>query len=288
MLGGDVYDVVWNQGESDFLKSVTDNSRKIDCLLLEQSSSLIPLFSELEARNILLPVVIITHNQAGDSQPGFLSSLNESLSAQVLANDRIVDEQGIYHTAVVYLGENSLDEVDRFIHQAIDHFLQLPVLRKTDDLESMSGSDDTQDMPVSGLAIQQKRLSEKLKERLGYLGVYYKRSPQNFFKNMSRAEKHRFLEKLSADYREIILGYFSKDATLNQKIDSYVNAAFFADIAVAQIVEIHMDLMDDFSKQLQLEGRSEDILLDYRLTLIDVIAHLCEMYRRSIPRRTDV
>ncbi|MEO1622897.1 MAG: hypothetical protein AAFU53_17930, partial [Cyanobacteria bacterium J06632_3] len=25
-------------------------------------------------------------------------------------------------------------------------------------------------------------------------------------------------------------------------------------------------------------------LADYRLTLIDVVAHLCEMYRRSIPR----
>ncbi|HAA29524.1 MAG TPA: circadian clock protein KaiA, partial [Cyanobacteria bacterium UBA8553] len=53
---------------------------------------------------------------------------------------------------------------------------------------------------------------------------------------------------------------------------------------VTQIVEIHMELMDDLSKQLKLEGRSDEILLDYRLTLIDVIAHLCEMYRRSIPR----
>jgi len=43
-------------------------------------------------------------------------------------------------------------------------------------------------------------------------------------------------------------------------------------------------LFDEFAKQLKLEGRSEEILLDYRLTLIDVIAHLCEMYRRSIPR----
>lgn len=51
-----------------------------------------------------------------------------------------------------------------------------------------------------------------------------------------------------------------------------------------QVVEIHMELIDDISKQLKLEGRSEDILLDYRLTLIDIIAHLCEMYRRSIPR----
>jgi circadian clock protein KaiA len=45
-----------------------------------------------------------------------------------------------------------------------------------------------------------------------------------------------------------------------------------------------MELMDEFSNQLKLEGRSEDVLLDYRLTLIDIIAHLCEMYRRSIPR----
>jgi len=44
-----------------------------------------------------------------------------------------------------------------------------------------------------------------------------------------------------------------------------------------------MDLMDQFSQQLKLEGRSDEICLDYRLTLIDIIAHLCEMYRRSVP-----
>lgn len=76
------------------------------------------------------------------------------------------------------------------------------------------------------------------------------------------------------------------DSRLNQRIDDFVNTIFFADIPVAQIVEIHMELMDDFAKQLKLEGRSEDILLDYRLTLIDTIAHVCEMYRRSIPRQS--
>jgi circadian clock protein KaiA len=45
-----------------------------------------------------------------------------------------------------------------------------------------------------------------------------------------------------------------------------------------------MDVMDEFVKQLKLEGRNEDIVLDYRLTLIDTLAHLCEMYRRSIPK----
>ena len=38
------------------------------------------------------------------------------------------------------------------------------------------------------------------------------------------------------------------------------------------------------SKKLKLEGRSDDVLLDYRLTLIDAIAHLAEMYRLSIPK----
>lgn len=48
-----------------------------------------------------------------------------------------------------------------------------------------------------------------------------------------------------------------------------------------QIIEIHMELIDEFSKQLKLEGRSDEVLLDYRLTLIDILAHLCETYRSS-------
>jgi circadian clock protein KaiA len=45
-----------------------------------------------------------------------------------------------------------------------------------------------------------------------------------------------------------------------------------------------MEIMDDFAKQLKLEGRNEEVVLDYRLTLIDTLANLCEMYRRSIPQ----
>ena len=89
---------------------------------------------------------------------------------------------------------------------------------------------------------------------------------------------------ISEQYREIILDYFDSQVQVNQEIDNFVNQAFFADLSVSQILEIHMDLMDDFSQQLKLEGRNEDILLDYRLALIDLIAHLCEMYRRSIPK----
>jgi circadian clock protein KaiA len=49
------------------------------------------------------------------------------------------------------------------------------------------------------------------------------------------------------------------------------------------VVEIHVDLIDAFWKQLKLEGHKNDFLQDYRLALLDVMAHLCEMYRRSVP-----
>jgi circadian clock protein KaiA len=131
-------------------------------------------------------------------------------------------------------------------------------------------------------------LTRKLKERLGYLGVYYKRNPQLFFRNLSESEKQKLLDLLKFEYREIILNYFANKHDLNQSIDKFTDKLFFTDIAIAQVVEIHMELMDEFAKQLKIEGRSDEILLDYRLTLIDVMAHLCEMYRRSIPNESDV
>ena len=88
---------------------------------------------------------------------------------------------------------------------------------------------------------------------------------------------------MKIEYRHIILDYFSQDSQ-NHQIDQFVNKAFFADLAISQVLEMHMELIDEFSQQLKLEGRSEEILLDYRLTLIDVVAHLGEMYRRSIPK----
>ncbi|MDA0674078.1 MAG: circadian clock protein KaiA, partial [Cyanobacteria bacterium] len=185
-----------------------------------------------------------------------------------------------YHTAIACLPQSNLALLEQYIHQAIDQFLQIPHHQPPQQLPPSS----TEDTRHFLLSLQQQRLTEKLRERLGYLGVYYKRNAQNFLRNLPTQERVEVLDKLKTDYRAIVLSYFSKQASLNQRIDDFVNVAFFADVSVSQIVEIHMDLMDDFSKQLKLEGRSEEILLDYRLTLIDVIAHLCEMYRRSIPR----
>jgi circadian clock protein KaiA len=189
-----------------------------------------------------------------------------------------------YPGAVLHRATDALPQLDHIIQDAIQDFLRLPSPRSASPIAiSATASNSLAD----SLSAQQHRLTEKLKARLGYLGVYYKRNPSFFLRHMSPDDRAAFLGQLKADYRIIILGYFAKDPkiNLNQLIDDFVDQAFMADISVAHIVEIHMELMDALAKQLKLEGRSEEILLDYRLTLIDVIAHLCEMYRRSIPRQ---
>ncbi|MFS8777617.1 circadian clock protein KaiA, partial [Synechococcus sp. W70.1] len=131
---------------------------------------------------------------------------------------------------------------------------------------------------------QQQRLAEKLRERLGYAGVYYHRDPALFYRHLPPEEQQALMRRLRNLYQAIVLDYFQSPETVNARIDELVALAFFADISAAQLLELHMNLMEDFAKQLKLEGRSEEILLDYRLTLIDVMAHLSEMYRRSLPQ----
>ncbi|MEY2985717.1 MAG: circadian clock protein KaiA, partial [Cyanobacteriota bacterium] len=167
----------------------------------------------------------------------------------------------------------------------IAHYLHLgPSLSLTNNVIPDDLKESKDDSQQSFLLLQQRRLADKLKERLGYLGVYYKRNPSHFYRNLSPQEKRKLLALLSAEYRDIVLAYFNQDINVNDLLDQFVNHAFFADLAISQILEIHMELMDEFAQHLKLEGRSEEVLLDYRLTLIDILAHLGEMYRRSIPR----
>ena len=101
---------------------------------------------------------------------------------------------------------------------------------------------------------------------------------------MPPVEKQAFRQELKSDYCQILLIYFTTDTTLKQRIDKFIDTAFHTNTPVPQLIEIHMELIDEFSKQLKLEGRSDDILLDYRLALIDILAHLCELYRCSISK----
>lgn len=244
-----------------------------DCLIVDGQiwqQSLRPALVQL---GLMLPVVVM------------LDETETTPTDQPLNSNAVpVAGTGAYPGVVVHRASNALRQMERVIQNAIQEFLSLPGPSQA----SPTAAAIDQSSPLAErLSAQQHQLTEKLKARLGYLGVYYKRNPNNFLRHMSLGDRHALLDQLRTDYRKIVLAYFANNPklNLNQLIDDFVDQAFMADISVAQIVEIHMELMDNLSKQLKLEGRSEEILLDYRLTLIEVIAHLCEMYRRSIPRQ---
>jgi circadian clock protein KaiA len=266
------YTVVQSPNADEFFKTVVQDRFLIDCLVLEQQPDLNKLIRRLHREAIVLPLVILTEaeeNPSTSTEPGAV--IDPSL------------DTSRYHTAEVELSKAQIPHLAQSIDNAIANFLKLspqsrlPHQLETEDLSTLSAFGET-------LAVQQQRLSDKLRERLGYIGVFYKRDSQLFFRNFSKEDQASFLLELKSDYRDIILSYFRKGSDINQQIDAFVYKVFFADMSVSQVLEIHMELMDRLGKKLKLEGRNEDILLDYRLTLIDAIAHLCEMYRRSIPR----
>ncbi len=272
-LLGDRHTVIAPQSQEEFCNQIDRDKQHLDCLILEEDDDLPLLANWLHGHATVLPLVIVRPLPLSPAPTFEEDPLRTPLPSFV------------YHNAEVRVDSSQIGRLSDVIEQAIAQFLRLspscrwgPAESSTNAVSDLSGQ--------NFLMLQQRRLTEKLKERLGYLGVYYKRNPQNFLRNLSLEDRKELLSSLKSDYREIILRYFADaDGTLNQRIDDYINTLFFADIAVSQLVETHMELMDEFAKQLQLEGRSEEILLDYRLTLIDAIAHLCEMYRRSIPRQ---
>jgi circadian clock protein KaiA len=237
-------------------------TRLPDCLILQDGPNFDSLIMKLRQRSILLPVVILEANLP-ISEPTIYTSDFAPLRR--------------YHSAERFIDATAIAHIDQSIDQAIAQFLRLtPPIPLTRPIDSSQ----------SPLQAQQRRLANKLQERLRYLGVYYKRDARQFLRSLPASQAQATFAELKTLYQQIILSYFAENDSLNALIDEFVSIAFFADLSVTQVVEIHMELMDSFFKQLKLEGRSEEILVDYRLTLIDVMAHLCEMYRRSIPRES--
>lgn len=262
VLSHDRYKLHITGSESEFFDFLEQHKQQLDCLILQDGASLRSVSNRLLEQGTLLPVIIFPKEDEQSSP---------------------TQEDYLFHAAEVQLDVTQSHEISEFIEKAIAQFLSLSTASSLP--EASVAVDLTAELTTrSFLMQQQRRLSEKLRERLGYLGVYYKRNPQLFIRHLSQNDRQKLLENLKSEYRQIVLKYFSPENNLNQDIDNFVDKAFFTDISVSRIVEIHMELMEEFSKQLKLEGRSEEVLLDYRLTLIDVIAHLGEMYRRSIPR----
>ncbi|WP_310426617.1 circadian clock protein KaiA [Chamaesiphon sp. VAR_48_metabat_135_sub] len=272
-LDGDRYVLQYFTSQSEFLAHVEMVKHELDCLVFDAREQLLPVINYLYDRGLILPVVIIHRLEP-----------NHPLSSETNPTTHLsVSSSYIYQPSEVILAITEMSDIGVAIDKAIAKFLNLaPIMPASEDSQPTKLEIDISQPTF--LLQQQSRLAQKLNERLGYLAVYYKRNSRQFFRHLDRQEKQELLDLLKSQYRQIVLNYFADSSQINDNIDEFVSAIFFRDLAVSEIVKIHMELMEEFSDQLKLEGRSEEILLDYRLTLIDIIAHLCEMYRRSIPR----
>ena len=292
---------------SEFLSTVQARKHTIDCLIFQRSDELPVIFQELHMAATLLPAIILetTEPDTVDSLENL--QLNErsrsrdstvtvaaTSSCQVLSADtQQATCHRLYHRAEVHLKAQSIQHLPAALSQAINRFILLtkPTSESTDASSSnhKTSAGSLQD-PAYNRVLQNglntgQRLSAKLNERLGYLGVFYKRSAARFYKNLSTEAQQALLQELQSIYHEIINDYFSDSALINERIDMFVNLVFFADLPITKVIEIHMNWMDKLEKQLKIEGHDAEFLLSYRLALIDTMAHLCEMYRRALARQ---
>jgi circadian clock protein KaiA len=232
---------------------------------LEDLGSLSDPIRELQQRRDSFDVVLL---QQGVHPPQVYEDLRQQgllLPAVVVGE---VSGRVEYHDAEVHLPQDQLEQIAYSVDASVSRFLRRGM---------PNGTPGAADTPESW------RLPNRLQGRLGYLGVFYKRDPSLFLRNLPQEEREELLRSLKRSYRDVLISYFRDPAAANQAIESFVHSAFFGDLPINKVVELHVDLIDAFWKQLKLEGHKNDFLQDYRLALLDVMAHLCEMYRRSVP-----
>jgi len=264
-LPEDRYNITVASDIETLVSLLTKPQNAQDCLVIFQDvkRDVEEIVDHLGMLNIFMPTILVLED---------IYEQSEHPHEQSEAKD--------FYRASISINYDQIQDLPTVIDQAIATFIKISPQVKHQVYVNIPDNAASE-----SLSVQQQRLADKLNERLGYLGVYYKRDSRLFLRNLSPEDRKEYVDRLKAIYRIIILEYFlEKNDGLNSKIDEFVNLSFFADISVPQVLEIHMKLMDEFAKQLRLEGRNDEVLIDYRITLIDMIAHLCELYRRSIPR----
>ena len=244
-----------------------DGQQRFRLLRCEAGSDPVP---ELERLGDSCDALLIQEGQLDAQAAQALQERGLVLPAVVIGAVRGKVE---YHPDEIHLPPDQLEQLSYSLDAAISRSLS----RGLAGVRTLGTEAPAEPMP------ERWRLANRLQGRLGLLGVFYKRDPSRFLRNLDQQSADVLLASLKRTYRDLLLSYFKDPAAANQALESFVNTAFFSDLPITKAVEIHMDLIDSFSTQLKLEGHKSDFLQDYRLALLDVMAHLCEMYRRSIP-----
>lgn len=244
-LSSDRYVVTLRTSAAELQHYTEHPEQCFDCLLVQDDPALLKVVGQLYQQGMLFPCVILKAD----------------------ANNFFA------YPASVAIDVVNFSQISDAIDQAIAQFINLTLAVTTESKNN------------NLLRLKQQQLTENFPDKSCYIVGVHKRKNKNFFQQLPPATQQVLLQEIKLNYRQIILNYFVEELPLKQQIDTFINIVFSSDIPVPQIIEIHMELIDEFSKQLKLEGRSDEVLLDYRLTLIDILAHLCEVYRSSIPKQ---
>jgi circadian clock protein KaiA len=230
----------------DPVTALQEHGEAIDALLLQHGGLSADQIRALNEQGLLLPAVVIGSGGSGSVE---------------------------LHEAEVHLPPDQLEQLSYSLDAAVSRFL----LRGGGELPAA-------EVAPGDLGLSDRwRLADRLQERLGLAGVFYKRDASRFLRHLPPQDAAELLGSLQRTYRDLLLHYFRDPTAANQALESFVNTAFFSDLPITKTIEIHMNLIDGFAKQLRIERRGSEFLQDYRLALLDVLAHLCEMYRRAIP-----
>ncbi len=151
-----------------------------DCLVIFRDVEAV--VEHLGMLNIFMPTILVLEDLYEQSEPHEQSESKD------------------FYRASISISSEQLHDLPTIIDQAIATFIKIsPQVRHQLYV-------NIPDTPVSeSLSVQQQRLADKLNERLGYLGVYYKRDSRLFFRNLSPEDRQEYIGRLKSNYRSIIL-----------------------------------------------------------------------------------
>jgi circadian clock protein KaiA len=167
-----------------------------DCLVIfgdslenakqDETQAVEAVVDHLGMLNIFMPTILVLEDLYEQSDPH---------SEQGESKDFSKD----FYQAIVSINFDQVQNLSAIIDQAIATFIKTaPQIRHQVYVNIPNA-------PISeSLTVQQQRLADKLNERLGYLGVYYKRDSRLFLRNLSPEDRKEYIGRLKSIYRTII------------------------------------------------------------------------------------
>ena len=165
-LRGGRYQLVAIDPSRDPLAVLEEGRDAFDAVLLQQGVTAAATLQVLAERGLLLPAVVI----------GAVTGRVE------------------YHDAEVHLPADQLEQLSYSLDAAVTRFL------RRGRISAGQHSQGPGDSAGDGW-----KLDNRLKGRLGYLGVYYKRDPSRFLRNLSESDREDLLRSLTRTYRDLLI-----------------------------------------------------------------------------------